>query len=202
MNRATACSSGLDRAPNSMKPGGEHTTRCVPFTPMCCGSMGLRQENQKVRDSDDWNDTVSCCGSRGRGRADWSGRAAEGFLEAGRSGRRREVPDIPSNDYGATWQAVGRSGDGKLPNCTVTDVCPEPDSPLGSRHLWAATFGRGVRYSEDGGSTWRERNEGFGANANLLRIRRNAHGHLYAMTTMRAGRGTVSRTIPTNAPTG
>ncbi|MEN8254704.1 MAG: hypothetical protein ABFR33_04460, partial [Verrucomicrobiota bacterium] len=89
---------------------------------------------------------------------------------------------VVSDDYGATWSSLG----GGLPTRVMTDVFIEPGSPVGSRHLWAAAFGLGAYYSSNGGSSWTQQNSGFSVdNENIFKIRRDAHGRLLALSTLK-----------------
>jgi photosystem II stability/assembly factor-like uncharacterized protein len=99
---------------------------------------------------------------------------------------------VRSNDGAATWIPVdAKSG---LPGKAVTDIWLDPSSKKGQRHLWVAVPGYGIYESRDDGVTWRARNHGFEAdNINLLRVRGDGHGRLYALSTVRIGPGGTRR---------
>ncbi|MEN8254476.1 MAG: hypothetical protein ABFR33_03295 [Verrucomicrobiota bacterium] len=108
---------------------------------------------------------------------------------------------IFSQNHGKNWEVIGNTGAGKLPNCSITDICIDPCSPEDSRHLWAAPFGRGTWFSRDGGCTWEERNDGLDEkNANIFRIRLDAHGRWLAMSTMEKRNGKTGFTPASGNP--
>ncbi|MEN8254478.1 MAG: sugar-binding protein [Verrucomicrobiota bacterium] len=92
---------------------------------------------------------------------------------------------IFSEDYGATWEVLGK---GDLPLWTMTGIALDPTSPTDARRLWLAAFGLGAYHSADGGKNWKLRNEGMDEdNLNVVRIRRDVHGRWHAITSMKRG---------------
>ncbi len=89
-----------------------------------------------------------------------------------------------TTNYAESWQVVGQETGG-LPNKSITDLYLDLDSPVQARWLWAAVLGRGVYCSKDGGKNWKNRSEGIEGNLNVLRVRRDPHGRLFALTTIK-----------------
>ncbi|HEX9186287.1 MAG TPA: hypothetical protein VGB87_04400, partial [Vicinamibacteria bacterium] len=64
-----------------------------------------------------------------------------------------------STDGGRHWTVSNRG----MEESAITHVIVDPQSPKGSRTLYAAAFGRGVYKSTDNGRTWALRNAGLAA---------------------------------------
>ncbi|MAX23162.1 MAG: hypothetical protein CMJ19_01560 [Phycisphaeraceae bacterium] len=90
---------------------------------------------------------------------------------------------VRSDDNGLSWYQINESG---LPVATTTDLYVDPDSPVESRHIWAAVIGHGLYFSNDGGLNWEPRNKGLHVEQNnkLLRINRGPDGKFYALSTI------------------
>ncbi|MBN2287722.1 MAG: hypothetical protein JXQ83_00220 [Candidatus Glassbacteria bacterium] len=83
-----------------------------------------------------------------------------------------------SEDGGRTWR---RSGEGIPENSVGTHLLIDPESPAGSRTLYACIFDRGVYKSVDGGNSWQEANRGLGDNRYAWKVRRNSRGRLFLL---------------------
>jgi photosystem II stability/assembly factor-like uncharacterized protein len=68
-----------------------------------------------------------------------------------------------SEDYGVTWQRLGRG----LPEGAATSVVLDPKSDPSRRTLYVAMFGHGLFQSTDSGATWTNRSNGLGKGGNL-----------------------------------
>jgi photosystem II stability/assembly factor-like uncharacterized protein len=80
-----------------------------------------------------------------------------------------------SKDGGDHWIVA----DG-LPETPVTHIVLDPDSPVGSRTLYATGFGKGVYKSTDDGKTWTAKNNGIEQKQPFVwRITRAKNGTLY-----------------------
>ncbi len=90
-----------------------------------------------------------------------------------------------SDDGGLTWRNATQSR--SLPNRAVTDIWLDPErSVAGAEVLWAAVPGHGLYLSQDGGATWEKRNAGLDtANLNVIRVRGDGEGNLYALSMIR-----------------
>jgi hypothetical protein len=87
-----------------------------------------------------------------------------------------------SNDGGLTWRPSGTG----MPSTSVTHILLEPDTPVGSRTLYATAFGRGVYKSVDDGKTWTLRNAGIASQEPFAwRLTRGQDGSLYLVVARR-----------------
>jgi photosystem II stability/assembly factor-like uncharacterized protein len=94
---------------------------------------------------------------------------------------------VLSDDGGRTW----RTSD-NLPPTAATHILLDPKSPVESRTLYLAGFGRGVFKSTDGGKTWALKNNGIdGAEPFVWRFSRDANGTLYAIIARRSDDGSI-----------
>ncbi|HZY74038.1 MAG TPA: hypothetical protein VFE22_13115, partial [Edaphobacter sp.] len=75
----------------------------------------------------------------------------------GRSTERYHGGVGVSTDGGLHW-TVSNEG---MPQTAVTHILLDPDSPVGSRVLYATGFGKGVFKSSDNGKTWALKNDGI-----------------------------------------
>jgi len=88
-----------------------------------------------------------------------------------------------SNDGGNSWQ-VSNTG---MPSTSVTHLLLDPESPAGSRTLYACAFGRGVYKSTDDGKTWTLKNNGIDGDSPFAwRITRADNGTLYLVVSRRS----------------
>jgi photosystem II stability/assembly factor-like uncharacterized protein len=106
-----------------------------------------------------------------------------------------------STDGGRHWTASNRG----MEESAITHVIVDPQSPKGSRTLYAAAFGRGVYKSADNGRTWALRNAGLAADPRnqpfawrltLVPARpapagRGGNGTLYLVVARRSERGRI-----------
>jgi photosystem II stability/assembly factor-like uncharacterized protein len=87
-----------------------------------------------------------------------------------------------SRDGGDHWMVAQG-----LPESAVTHIVLDPDSPAGSRALYATGFGKGVFKSTDSGKTWSLRNRGIEYKQPFAwRITRAANGTLYLVVARRS----------------
>jgi hypothetical protein len=94
-----------------------------------------------------------------------------------------------SNDHGRTWQKQTGMGSSGFPENITTHLILDPNSPVDNRILYAATMGRGVYKSYNGGLTWLRRNVGLEpANDGLATgggaVDTNGHDFLFAWELM------------------
>lgn len=100
---------------------------------------------------------------------------------------------IVSTDGGVSWDLT--TANKGLPGLPVTDIWIDPSSDTSStssRVLWAAVPGKGAYRWTDQSANWTAHNDGIndtttGSNLNVLRIRGDGHGGVYAMTTIHGG---------------
>jgi photosystem II stability/assembly factor-like uncharacterized protein len=93
----------------------------------------------------------------------------------------RYVGGVCRTDDGLkTWQ---KSNNGMPENTVATHILLDPRSPVGSRTLYVAGFGKGVFKSTDDGRTWKLKNNGVagGGNLNAWRIVQLPDGMLYLL---------------------
>lgn len=92
---------------------------------------------------------------------------------------------VVSDDWGESWRPLGQ---GSLPDGAVIDLWLDQRP----RRLWAAVMGHGVYRSHNDGASWQACNRGLELerNENLIRVRRDPHGRLLALVTMRYYRET------------
>ena len=91
-----------------------------------------------------------------------------------------------SLDFGQTWKPVVQG----LPKAPVLSVVVDPQSPAGSRTLYASVFGQGVFKSTDDGNTWQKASQGLGSPQNMrtCRLQLQPDGSLFVLiTAMRKG---------------
>jgi len=86
-----------------------------------------------------------------------------------------------SRDGGMTWTPSGRG----LPEAPVTSVVLDPRSPATARVLYAASFGRGIFRSADGGRSWAATpgQPGREGNRHVWRLLVQPDGALYCTVT-------------------
>jgi photosystem II stability/assembly factor-like uncharacterized protein len=87
-----------------------------------------------------------------------------------------------STDFGVTWKDTSRGLSGK----PITSVVVDPESPKGSRTLYASAFEDGVYKSTDGGQSWTKASEGLGRTGGSLRACRlilHRDGTLFCLVT-------------------
>jgi photosystem II stability/assembly factor-like uncharacterized protein len=106
---------------------------------------------------------------------------------------RRANPD--SFQGGIAWSVDGGDhwivAEG-LPETAVTHIILDPNSPVGSRTLYATAFGKGVYKSTDNGRTWALRNNGIeGKQPFAWRLVRETGGTLYLIVARRSDDGSV-----------
>jgi len=101
---------------------------------------------------------------------------------------RRTDPD--SYKGGIAWSTDG--GDhwivaSGLPETAVTHIILDPESPVGSRTLYATGFGKGVFKSTDNGKTWTLKNKGIDKKQPFAwRLTRATDGTLYLIESRRS----------------
>ena len=87
-----------------------------------------------------------------------------------------------SHDGGDHW--IVAQG---LPETAVTHILLDPESPVGSRTLYAAGFGKGVYKSTDNGKTWALKNNGIDSKQPFAwRLTRAKNGTLYVVIARRS----------------
>jgi photosystem II stability/assembly factor-like uncharacterized protein len=92
-----------------------------------------------------------------------------------------------SRDGGRTWSPARG-----LPVGAVTHVIVDPQSPVGSRTVYASVFGRGVFKSTDGGETWSMKNDGIaGRQPFAWRLALSPKGRLYVVVARRSENGKI-----------
>ncbi len=88
-----------------------------------------------------------------------------------------------SSDGGLHWKPSSAG----MPPASITHILLDPESPAGSRTLYATAFGRGVYKSTDNGKTWELRNAGIaGEEPFAWRITRATDGTLYLVLARRS----------------
>lgn len=91
---------------------------------------------------------------------------------------------VISEDAGMTWRPVGQQQG--LPNKAMTDIIAIAQPNNNMPRLFCAALGAGVFTSTNGGESWQDTTANIDKwNRNLLRIRHNADGKLYALSTIR-----------------
>ena len=88
-----------------------------------------------------------------------------------------------SSDGGLHWNPSSAG----MPPAAITYILLDPESPVGSRTLYATAFGRGVYKSTDDGKTWALRNAGIAEEEPFAwRITRATDGTLYLILARRS----------------
>lgn len=84
-----------------------------------------------------------------------------------------------SRDFGASWKPEARG----IPPKPVTSIVLDPNSPKGSRTLYAGVFMEGVYKSTDDGRTWTPKRDGLGhpKNMRVYRVTLHKDGTLFAI---------------------
>ncbi len=88
-----------------------------------------------------------------------------------------------SENGGETWRQINEEG---LPPLTTLSLYLDPQSPVESRHIWAAVLGKGFYLSQDGGKTWESRTGEINDEGHIkaLRIKRGPDGKMYGLTSV------------------
>jgi len=93
-----------------------------------------------------------------------------------------------SDDGGRNWS---QSNEG-MDETGATHILLDPDSPVDTRVLYVAGFGRGVYKSSDGGRTWSLKNEGIAQSQPFAwRLARSSDGALYVLIARRSEDGSI-----------
>jgi len=93
-----------------------------------------------------------------------------------------------SDDGGKNWT---KSNSG-MDETGATHILLDPSSPVDSRVLYVAGFGRGVYKSTDGGRNWSLKNKGITQNEPFAwRLARASNGTLYALIARRSEDGSI-----------